>query len=735
MKVGGNLFDWGKNSKTVGKLKAKKKSLEGKKASNEEDVGEEDSHSGGKNGSGGKKKNRLVAFLLSCWTSFLIFLFGLLIQVLIILIPIVVVVVVLLVALSILFPKVFDEFSELFDEDGKDNNEEIYVTAPIINPNTDEEVTNGTLPDFDGTWESIGDNYMKNVVKILYLSYGEQERQPDFNASVFTLGLWGHEYGYRIYADVGKNTGIFSEDLVDNDVLKTTKPSNYGYANSVSLFGDIGGMGREWTYWQKGKSSDPKANLTLDYNEEGNEYAEATGLLVPKGGRGNITFIPDSIAYNVVRHNGHSAKYAGIVKHEVAKYGDIFSGSGVALSPDDAEFLILGMLSATSSGVGSGNFKNFGGEEAIPAIVATVAYMAKEKGTPYAYLFENTTQTIKNKAVEERKAISGWLGTKVIPNALVWCTGRKGNTLTEADFKVLGLRTNLYSAVGGGNAGQLAPQMPLMLLVVSNTFISDALSILGVSDWGRDVRGRIVVGESGGLGGDSEYAHPVPQGVTKHTVYANHGAIDINAPLGTLVRASRSGKVDKLSKTEAVQTEEAKDPIKKQLVVLEYAKNVYPSYGSRSIDITYGGENFGTPNELVSGQGYKFYGESDALSLGRYIKIQSNETAQGGYNYDIYGHLFAIGSECKVFLSDLGGIANVSKNSNVTEGQIIGMMGNSGNSTGTHLHFESRAGARGTKKPQEDWVKLFVPNYTGDLKGLENSSYWQFSSDGTVTKH
>ena len=60
-------------------------------------------------------------------------------------------------------------------------------------------------------------------------------------------------------------------------------------------------------------------------------------------------------------------------------------------------------------------------------------------------------------------------------------------------------------------------------------------------------------------------------------------------------------------------------------------------------------------------------------SYGRYIKIYS---ATNGYSI-VYGHLYEISDDIK------GG-------SYVSQGQIIGVMGTTGSSTGVHLHFEVR---------------------------------------------
>ncbi len=60
-------------------------------------------------------------------------------------------------------------------------------------------------------------------------------------------------------------------------------------------------------------------------------------------------------------------------------------------------------------------------------------------------------------------------------------------------------------------------------------------------------------------------------------------------------------------------------------------------------------------------------------SYGRYIKIYS---ASNGYSI-VYGHLYEIMDDIKV-------------GSYISQGQIIGVMGTTGSSTGVHLHFEVR---------------------------------------------
>ena len=66
-----------------------------------------------------------------------------------------------------------------------------------------------------------------------------------------------------------------------------------------------------------------------------------------------------------------------------------------------------------------------------------------------------------------------------------------------------------------------------------------------------------------------------------------------------------------------------------------------------------------------------YYGSSCGGQFGNYVEI---ETTSGLINY--YAHMRNI---IRVKIGD-----------HVEKGQIIGYMGNSGSSTGTHLHFEIR---------------------------------------------
>jgi len=84
------------------------------------------------------------------------------------------------------------------------------------------------------------------------------------------------------------------------------------------------------------------------------------------------------------------------------------------------------------------------------------------------------------------------------------------------------------------------------------------------------------------------------------------------------------------------------------------------------------GTDFATPigsNVYAVEDGIILFAQEDPTGWGHYLVLQS------GKDYYIYGHL----SEWKVKQGD-----------KVTQGQIIGLTGNTGNSTGPHLHFEHR---------------------------------------------
>ncbi len=76
----------------------------------------------------------------------------------------------------------------------------------------------------------------------------------------------------------------------------------------------------------------------------------------------------------------------------------------------------------------------------------------------------------------------------------------------------------------------------------------------------------------------------------------------------------------------------------------------------------------GTPVYAVE-DGFILFAQEDPGGWGHFLELKA------GNDYYIYGHL----SEWKVKEGD-----------KVTKGQVIGLTGNTGNSTGPHLHFEHR---------------------------------------------
>lgn len=102
----------------------------------------------------------------------------------------------------------------------------------------------------------------------------------------------------------------------------------------------------------------------------------------------------------------------------------------------------------------------------------------------------------------------------------------------------------------------------------------------------------------------------------------------------------------------------------------------------------------GTVIEATDGFGDGFLGSLDNGGYGNLVIIQH---ADGMYTY--YAHL-------------LKGTIKVKVGETVEQGQVIGGMGTSGNSTGTHLHFEVRD-SNGTRLDPEQYVSESNPRPTG----------------------
>ena len=83
------------------------------------------------------------------------------------------------------------------------------------------------------------------------------------------------------------------------------------------------------------------------------------------------------------------------------------------------------------------------------------------------------------------------------------------------------------------------------------------------------------------------------------------------------------------------------------------------------------------PNGPYTSGGYKDHSFSTAngLGYGNYIMLDNGVDSNGNRLYTLYGHLSSV---------------NVSVGQTVTQGQVIGYSGNTGNSYGAHLHFEVR---------------------------------------------
>ena len=67
--------------------------------------------------------------------------------------------------------------------------------------------------------------------------------------------------------------------------------------------------------------------------------------------------------------------------------------------------------------------------------------------------------------------------------------------------------------------------------------------------------------------------------------------------------------------------------------------------------------------------------DKEGMGYGNYVMILHNNKYQGKYVVTLYAHLEKV---------------SVKENTNVTKGQSIAFMGNTGNSSGAHLHFEIR---------------------------------------------
>lgn len=83
------------------------------------------------------------------------------------------------------------------------------------------------------------------------------------------------------------------------------------------------------------------------------------------------------------------------------------------------------------------------------------------------------------------------------------------------------------------------------------------------------------------------------------------------------------------------------------------------------------------PNGPYTSSGYKDHSftASNGYGYGNYIMIDNGVDSNGRRVYTLYAHLSSV---------------NVSQGQSVSQGQVIGYSGNTGNSYGAHLHFEVR---------------------------------------------
>lgn len=99
-----------------------------------------------------------------------------------------------------------------------------------------------------------------------------------------------------------------------------------------------------------------------------------------------------------------------------------------------------------------------------------------------------------------------------------------------------------------------------------------------------------------------------------------------------------------------------------------------------------------------------FYGNADGGGYGNYVKIKHSDGT-----YTIYAHL------AKDSITVLSGDV-------VAQGQVIGKMGNSGSSTGVHLHFEMRVGAD-TQEARVDPLKYVDPENPRPISSGSGSDF------------
>ena len=120
-----------------------------------------------------------------------------------------------------------------------------------------------------------------------------------------------------------------------------------------------------------------------------------------------------------------------------------------------------------------------------------------------------------------------------------------------------------------------------------------------------------------------------------------------------------------------------------------------PTYGNISSGfgwrVLYGVNDYHTGIDISKGSSATIYGAAIVASnSGTVVRAQYRNSGygncimldHGGGNYTLYGH-------CSSLAVGLG--------TYVTQGQVIAYVGNSGNSTGPHLHFEIRLGGSSMK--------------------------------------
>lgn len=158
------------------------------------------------------------------------------------------------------------------------------------------------------------------------------------------------------------------------------------------------------------------------------------------------------------------------------------------------------------------------------------------------------------------------------------------------------------------------------------------------------------------------------------------------------------------------------------------ATGVTSSYGNRcydikgkevcdfhsGIDIGNAGNGVGVLNVIATKDG-EIYKTNNTC----YDNVVSDCGGYGAGNHIVIKH--SDGSYSKYFHLAKDSIV-VSKGDNVKQGQVIAKMGNSGNSTGTHLHFQIEIGGNGSGFARDPMTLLSHDNYRPTTEIADNAA-------------